>query len=367
MEKKYEKRLIAVLGIFLGIWSLVHVRGLLTVLGGLLDALFPILLGLSIAFVLHLPLGFLEKIWEKIIPKPFPRLRRVICLILTVALALGILALLLFGVLPKLFSALLELLSAIPQGLDRLWRLTEEWGIPLPFPKPDVSQMQGYLTELMNRYGAVLMELTAGMLLTAFGTVFDTVVAVVLALYVLAGRERLGGQLKRLLRALVKPKQAEEVLRITALTSRTFSKFLTGQVLEAGILGGLCFLGMVILNIPFAFLISVIVGVSALIPIFGAFIGIGVGGLLILSVDPTRALWFVIFLIVLQQLEGNLIYPRVVGRSVGLPGVWVLIAVTLGSALGFGWIFISVPAASVAYTLLRELVHRRMCRSGQDI
>ncbi len=360
MESRYVKGLIGVMVSFLAVWALVHFRTLCSVLAMLLDALFPILLGLSLAFVLNLPLKCFERLWERLGWTSRRGVRRAVCLTLTLALAVGVLALLLFAVLPKLLLAAVELLRTIPQGIERLWGLAEEWRIPLPISKPDALQIEGYLTELLERYGAALAGATADVMLNAFGTVIDTVVAVVLAVYVLAGKERLSRQLRRLLSASVKPWFADALLRVAALASKTFGRFLTGQVLEAGILGGLCFLGMVILGMPFAFLISVIVGVSALIPIFGAFIGIGVGGVLILSVDPVRALWFVIFLIVLQQLEGNLIYPRVVGRSVGLPGVWVLIAVTLGSSLGLGWMFISVPLASVAYTLVGEFVNGRL-------
>jgi predicted PurR-regulated permease PerM len=133
-----------------------------------------------------------------------------------------------------------------------------------------------------------------------------------------------------------------------------------GQLTEAVILGGLCFLGMALLRIPFALLISVLVGVTALIPVFGAFIGMGVGALLILSVEPIKALWFLIFLILLQQVEGNLIYPRVVGRSVGLDGVWVLMAVTLGSSFGVVGMLLAVPLASVLYTLAKEFAEKRL-------
>ena len=135
---------------------------------------------------------------------------------------------------------------------------------------------------------------------------------------------------------------------------------------EAVIIGALCFLGMVIFRMPYALLISMLVGVTALIPIFGAFLGTGVGAFLILLDDPIRAIWFVIFIIVLQQLEGNLIYPRVVGKSVGLPGLWVLIAVTVGSSFGLVGMLVSVPLASVGYCLLRQFVHSRLKGKQED-
>ena len=149
------------------------------------------------------------------------------------------------------------------------------------------------------------------------------------------------------------------------MTNRTCSNFVTGQLTEAVILGTLCFLGMLIFRLPYAGVISVLVGFTALIPIFGAFIGVGIGAFLILLVSPIKALWFILFFVILQQLEGNLIYPRVVGKSVGLPGIWVLAAVTVGgNAFGLAGMLLAVPLCSVLYTLARQGVNARLARKG---
>ena len=176
----------------------------------------------------------------------------------------------------------------------------------------------------------------------------------------MAGKEKLCNQLDRVAHAYLKPDRYQRGKEIFQLTNRTFSNFVSGQVLEAIIIGTLCFIGMLIFRMPYAGPISVLVGFTALIPVFGAFIGTAIGALLILFLSPIKAFWFVIFIIVLQQFEGNVIYPRVVGKSVGLPGIWVLVAVTVGGgAFGFIGMLISVPVASLLYSLLRESVNRR--------
>ena len=172
--------------------------------------------------------------------------------------------------------------------------------------------------------------------------------ALAFSLYLLAQKETLTGQAKKVVRALFSEKWAHWITDVARMTNRTFSNFVTGQLTEAVILGTLCFLGMLIFRLPYAGVISVLVGFTALIPIFGAFSGVGIGAFLILLVSPIKALWFVLFFVILQQLEGNLIYPRVVGKSVGLPGIWVLAAVTVGgNAFGLAGMLLAVPLCSV--------------------
>ncbi|MGN1319588.1 MAG: AI-2E family transporter, partial [Acutalibacteraceae bacterium] len=168
-------------------------------------------------------------------------------------------------------------------------------------------------------------------------------------------------QANKIVRALFKPDNAKKLIDFTAMTNDIFTKFVTGQLTEACIIGSLCFIGMLIFGMPYAGIISVLIGFTALIPIFGAFIGTGIGAFLILLENPLKAFWFVVFIIVLQQLEGNLIYPRVVGKSVGLPGIWVLTAVTIGGGLfGVLGMLFSVPVCSVLYVLFRKFVNKRV-------
>ena len=206
-------------------------------------------------------------------------------------------------------------------------------------------------------------------LVTMTGVVVSGVVTGVLALvfsiYMLSGAPRLTAQCRRLVKAYLPPQVSAPVLWVTRLTADTFTKYISGQMVEACILGGLCFIGMCIFRFDYAPLISVIIGVSALIPIAGAYLGAGVAVLLLVMIRPMEAFWFLVFLVTLQQLEGNLIYPRVVGTTMGLPGIWVLAAVTVGgSLLQLVGMVVSVPIAAVAYTLLKNDLRSRLSSLG---
>ena len=193
------------------------------------------------------------------------------------------------------------------------------------------------------------------------------VLAVVFSVYMLSGRERLLHQCRKVLYAYLPERWAVRVHSVAKLSAVTFTNFVSGQLLEACILGGLCAAGMLFIQADYAPLIGVIVGISALIPVAGAYIGAGVSAFLLMMVSPVRALIFLVFLLVLQQIEGNVIYPRVVGTSIGLPGLWVLTAVTVGGGLfGLLGIMLSVPLCSVLYALLRQDVARRTALSGKD-
>jgi predicted PurR-regulated permease PerM len=197
--------------------------------------------------------------------------------------------------------------------------------------------------------------------------VFNAVLGFVFSLYVLASKEKLGANLCKTLTALLPEKKVERVTEIAALSDKTFTNFVTGQLTEALVIGALCFIGMLIFGMPYAVVVSVLVGFTALIPVFGAFIGTGVGAFLILMVDPMKALWFVVFIIVLQQLEGNLIYPRVVGKSVGLPGLLVLAAVTVGSGVGgILGMLLAVPVCSVIFTVCAQAIDARLAQKEAD-
>ena len=190
---------------------------------------------------------------------------------------------------------------------------------------------------------------------------FDAVLSIVFALYCLARKEILARQGRRLLYAFVPEKISDEVVRIGRMTNTTFSNFISGQCLEALILGAMFAIVMTIFKMPYVPLVSVIISVTALVPIVGAFVGCAVGAFFILVLDPVLAFWFVVLFLVLQQIEGNLIYPRVVGTSIGLPGMWVLVAVAFGGDLmGVGGMLLMIPLASVLYALARDITDKRL-------
>ena len=188
----------------------------------------------------------------------------------------------------------------------------------------------------------------------------------IFSIYILLQKENLIRQIKKLLAAFLPERTVEGIVRIAALTSRTFSNFFTGQCMEAVILGSMFFIVLVVLRLPYALLIGVLIAFTALIPVFGAFIGWFIGAFLMLMVNPLQALIFTVIFLILQQIEGNLIYPHVVGNSVGLPSIWVLAAVTLGgSMMGILGMLIFIPLCSVAYTLLKEKVNRNLERQAK--
>lgn len=366
MNGKREREIWYVLGIFFGVFLLSNLGGIFSILGEVGRRVSPILWGLAIAFALNLPLRLLERLWRRIPFRGWQRVRRPVCLGLTVLLFFGVLFLLMFALFPLLAKTVTDFLREIP---DRLSRLEEIWewirnrleGFSLRLPPLELNRdrIVSFLSGIWERYGEEVLEGSWEMLLQSAEGLWRAGLALVLSLYVLARKERIGAQICGLLQATLGEGASGWILRTASLTSQVFGRFLGGQLIEALILGGLCFVGMAILQIPFALLVSVLVGAGALIPIFGALIGMGLGALLILSVDPIKSLWFLIFVILLQQVEGNFIYPRVVGKSVGLESVWVLMAVTVGSSFGVIGMLLAVPTASVLSRLLGEFIEYR--------
>jgi predicted PurR-regulated permease PerM len=205
-----------------------------------------------------------------------------------------------------------------------------------------------------------------GTITSLFGGIMDIFVSIVFAVYILMSKKRLTAQLKRIVRAWLPRKIGDWCCHAAKILIVNFKNFISAQFFEAIILGVMCFVSMLIFGFPYAAMVSVLVGITALIPVVGALIGGGVGAFLMLTVDPMKAVWFVVFFLVLQQIEGNLIYPKVVGKSVGLPGIWVLVAVTIGGTVGgvIG-ILLSVPLCSVIYNLLSHLVKVRLKKKNE--
>lgn len=367
------------------LFTLVTLVGLLRfdmVLGAVrfvLHILFPFLLGGAIAFVLSVPMGRIEKRCFGSM-KPNSKLKKSaapLSLVLTLIFVLALLGLVVVVVLPELGSTIATLGKTLPEKVPLLLKQVE-----LLFANnPDLIQYieeiesnlnwEEIINQLVNffRFGAnTMLDSTISVakgIVSGIGTFF---ISFVFACYILLQQEALGRQARKLLFAYLKKERAEEILRICALTHRTFTNFLTGQCLEAVILGVMFFLAMTILRFPFAVLVGVLIAFTALIPIFGAFVGCAVGTFLILTVNPPQALAFIVLFLILQQIEGNLIYPKVVGGSIGLPAIWVLAAVSLGGSLfGVVGMLVFIPIVSVLYTLLKENVHDRLKKKQIDV
>ena len=336
-------------------------------LSSVISAFKPLLIGFAVAFVLDRPCNFFAGLYGKKLPEKAAKAARplavVTCYLIVVLLLAGVVAL----VVPELVKSIQTfagnlstyagnfqaLYDKIVEKLDlqSLADLNLSSAIREPLSKL-LSGVLNALTNTLPQFITMTSVLVSGAI--------TAVLALVFSIYMLSGGPKLTAQCRRLITAYLPERVSAPLLRVLRLTADTFTKYVSGQLIEACILGVLCFLGMCLFRFDYAPLISVVIGVSALIPVAGAYIGGAVAVLLLVMISPLEAFLFLVFLVILQQLEGNLIYPRVVGTSMGLPGIWVLAAVTVGSSmLGFVGLIASVPVTAVLYTLLRGDLHRR--------
>ena len=334
--------------------------------------LMPVIVGICIAFVAQLPLRFFERklFGLKALQgkKYIEKFKRPFSITLSFLLILGIILFVIFMVVPEFARTLAALTERIPEFFRQVQGKVNE----LLSEYPELASSVIALDLDWNNIGTKVLEFvqsgassvlnsTVTVATSVFSAAFNLVIGFVFAIYFLYDKETLIRQLKQILYAYFSEKRGDYLIYVGKVSNKVFSNFITGQCTDAVILGVLCYIGMLIFQFPYALMISVLVGFTALIPVFGAFIGAFIGAFLILVTDPILAVWFIIYLVVLQQIEGNLIYPRVVGTSVGLPALWVLFAVTVGgSAMGVLGMLIGVPLCSLAYTLFREAIYGRL-------
>ena len=344
---------------------------MLDVLKEIWSILFPFVLGGVIAFVTNVPMSFLEKkIFTKVKKenKAVGKLARPISLLLTIVLGIGVIALVMFGVIPQLTRTMGTLVMSISDFIPQMQSWIREFSHNNQEIMKLVDQIQ-FQPDQAIKWGISLLGNGAGNMMnttvSAVGSIVSGVATFFIAFsfscYILFQKEKLHIQIRKVFFAFLPKEKAEVFLRICSLTYRTFANFLTGQCLEAIILGCMFCVTLSILRMPYALLIGVLIAFTALVPIFGAFIGCAVGSFLIFMVSPKQAILFIIVFLVLQQIEGNLIYPHVVGESVGLPSIWVLAAVTIGGNLmGIVGMLVFIPLLSVLYTIFREFVYLRL-------
>ena len=341
-----------------------------------IGVVFPFILG---AFVFNVPMHFIEnrliqEKWKekyKIVRKT----ARPVSLVLTIIFVIGIVAAVLFGVLPQLTGTIAKLGYSIQTFIPKVQEWANDWFHNNKEVMAYVNQLEFNWDKVIevavdwvsNGAGNIVESgVTAAVnIVSGFATFF---IAFVFACYILLQKEKLGVQAKKVLFAFVQKGRAEAAIEVCSLTYRTFSNFLTGQCMEAVILGTMFVIAMSIFKMPYAWLIGILIAFTALIPIFGAFIGCAVGTFLIFMIHPIQALWFIVLFLVLQQIEGNLIYPHVVGNSVGLPSIWVLAAVSIGGSLmGVVGMLIFIPIVSVLYALFREIVYLKLKKNNIKI
>ena len=355
--------------LFVGVQKLDVVLEALSFVWGIL---FPLILGGIIAFILNVPMAALERLLFRNKEKPGhtwqKKLARPVSLVLSILLVLAIVALVIFVVVPELGATLLSLGSTIeaflPKAqlwLENLFQNNEQIVEWIGSLEVNWSKIVETIFNFFRNGAGNVLSSTVSVAMGIIGAFTTFFIGLIFACYILLQKEKLGSQSRKLLLAVFPKKQADWILHVFALSHRTFSSFITGQCLEAVILGTMFFVVMSFLRFPYALMISVLIGFTALIPVFGAFIGCAVGAFLILMVNPMQAVAFVAVFLILQQIEGNLIYPHVVGGSVGLPSIWVLAAVSIGGSLmGVMGMLVFIPLVSVLYTLLKEWVNQRL-------
>lgn len=376
---------------------------LMSFIKGFISIFTPLIIGLCVAYVVNLILRPLERFWKWIWhkckrQKLIEAIKRPICLTLAFLIFLSLLAAMVFMVIPEIKDTVNSFDVKKYSITDKAWfQKTQAFldkyyfddkeetqnATPLPpeqaqpnnpdadTPDTNISNNKGagsaIIDELVNSWSKVL-DTTVAVTAAIITAVVNIVLGFAIAVYLLAQKEKFKSQIGKVINAVFEPTRAKKVKEVASLTNNTFTNFITGQLTESCILGILCFIGMTIFKMPNAGIISILVAATALIPIFGAFIGTGIGAFLILFDSPIKAVWFVIFIIVLQQIETNIIYPRVVGHSVGLPSVWVLVAVTIGGRLfGVTGMLFSVPICSVVYVLFKEYVNKKNTQRKKEL
>ena len=365
LDSKNTRKILLIIFLSAIIFALIfNFMGFLAFLAKLMTYVTPIIIALCIAFVLNVFLtGFETKIFKfmgKAKHKLVRKLRRPLCLILTYLLAFGVVALVVLVIIPDIKDTVAYIIDKLPGFIveSREWLVTTLEGFDIPtdeIPEIDVNTFMDTVKNLISRYSTTIVDDAISITGSVLGVVSNILFGVIVSIYVLAQKEKIGAFMKRMIDSFLPQRGAYIVHHVCQQTYTSFTKFIGGQLTEAIFLGVLCYIGMLIFRFPNAAIISVIICITALVPIIGAWIGALVGALLILITDPLKAILFLLFLIILQQLEGNLIYPKVVGKAVGLPGVIVISAVLVGNNVGgvLGAL-VSVPLSAVIYTLLKE-------------
>lgn len=343
---------------------------------GTLKSIFsPFVLGAGFAFIMNVPMRAIEK---KLLGIKKQALRRTVSILLTIVLFLLILAVVFWLLIPQLTETAKTFVSKLPGFFAKVQAVVAQF----LYDNPDLLQwideniiqafdpqkLSSLLESALDQVGNSISTIVSGTvsaISVVVDVLYDAIVSIVFAIYCLAQKETLARQCKRILYSLLPEKWSDNIVRVMRLTNTTFSNFLSGQFIEVCILGSMFAISMAIFRMPYIPLVSVLVAVTAFIPLVGAFIGCFFGALFILVDNPMQAVWFVVMFLALQQIEGNLIYPRVVGSRTGLPGMWVLVAVSVGGELmGISGMFLMVPMASVLYTLLGELTRNRLAAKG---
>lgn len=367
MKDKTRKDIIIIISyIALVIFALVNFSKILAFLGKVISIFSPFLLGIILAFVLNVLNNFIEKkIFGKIKPsKIWNKIKRPLCITLSLILVFLTIFFVMNLLIPQLKNSASLFTDTLPAYKEDIIGILNKFDVD----ESTVNKVGEYLdnfgkviTDYIKGNSKDVITVTTEVATSVVNIISKGIITLVFAIYMIAQKETLSRQINKVMKAYLKPKTINKINTVGTLANKTFSNFVTGQCLEALIFGSLVFVGMLIFRFPYASTIGVLLGFTALIPIFGAFIGTAIGFILIMMVSPVKAILFVVFIIILQQIEGNLIYPRVVGKSIGLPGMWVLLSVTVGGSIGgILGMLIATPLCSLLYALFTKMVNDRL-------
>lgn len=361
-EKNMKKiiRLIIFTGITL--WCVLNYNVFFNAVGYVLKLLTPVILGFGIAFIINVPMRQIERKIFKVEKRKNKKLFRILSLVISILLIISILSLILFLVIPEVVEAILSIGKILPSNLDFI----DDIVIKLEKAYPDLKNIlnnvdvQSIISTTFSSASNVVTFVIN--LLTSFvSKMFMIFIGFILSLYILIDKENLVRQFKKLINAICNDKITEKIIKVAKLTNVTFSNFITGQCLDACLTATILFVVLSIFKIPYALIIAVLFAITALIPYIGAFIALVVGSLLIAVVSPVKALWYIVIFFIVQQFDDNFTYPRIVGKQVGLPAIWALVAALIGGSIsGFVGMIIGIPCASVLYVLLKDFVNDRI-------
>lgn len=374
LDKNTMKKLVFLIAFAITFYMLLaNIKSVGNVIGYIFGVAFPIVLGFFIAFVLNVPLKAIEKHLFKSKNKTILKIKRPVSILLSVIIVIAIVSGVLWLVIPELVKTFQLLVDIFPDFVEKikdkvvvLYNKYPEIKNLVDVANDNKEEITGTFVDVAKKAAGGILGSTFTFITSFFGGIVNFVLGLIFAVYILSNKEGLKFTFKKILKAWFPDNQTNKLFHICDVANNIFAKFVVGQFTEAIILGTLCMLGMLIFRFPYAGMVGALVGITALIPVVGGFIGAGVGAFMIMMEDPIKAVLFVIYIIILQQIEGNLIYPKVVGSSVGLPAMWVLAAVTIGGGLaGVVGMLVGVPIASTIYYLLRENVNSHYYRQEE--
>ena len=361
---KKSKRQIMELIIFAGIvlWGVLHYNVFIELIGFLIKLVMPLIVGVAIAFIINVPMKQIEKKIFKVEKRKHKKLIRIVSLLISIILIFGIVGLIFFLIIPELISAIGMIGKSLPNGLNWVNDLSNKAMELYPSAKDYIKNIdvKSLLDTTIGTTGTIvtlIMSFLSGMI----SKLFMFFMGFIISIYILIDKENLARQTKKLLMAFLPEKTVNKIRDIVKLTNTTFASFVTGQCLDACLTGFEFFIILSIIKIPYALILGVLFAITALIPYVGAFITLVVGAILVAVANPINALWYSIAFFALQQFDDNFTYPKIVGKSVGLPALWALIAVLIGGSIsGLVGMIISIPLSSVLYTLLKEYVNKKI-------